>query len=799
MKKNVLIVLIIFLFGSISFSQGFLLTGNIYNSANKQAIKNVLISIKNLDSDMYSNKRGFFMIYVPTDTATLVIKADGMHEKEITVNKSRNELGELDIILDPKITEEIFDMSVEELLNMEVSGVSRYKQSIADVPNSIQVINKQQIKNRAYFDLSDVLKDIGGFDITANAGQFGEFYSLRGIAGNDRFLVMVNGHKINPATGTQLSIGNSISIRYAERIEIIYGPASAIYGADAFSGIINIIFNEENKNEKVNISSYGNYGSLNTIDAGLRASFNLGKDFSIFASGRMYKSGGPNFINMDTTYYNYDVVKQYTSPLSNKFEQPTDDHSIYFSMKYKNLSLNYFRQQFNEGNALSLNPYFYIYNKENKWKTSTDITWLDYKKELNNEGVLSFDITFKRHIQDNNTIYYKWNVPGVFDASQTYKQFFTGNDNTIHTVVTYNQHFNDNFSLLVGADNEYTKSIPPYANDEILGKPDKFEGSNADEIIKNLTITDNRFAGFGQAVFSPIEIFSFTLGARYDFSTIYGGTFNPRVGLIIKATNSTTFKLNYGKAFQAPSLFYQYEQWGAPNEVTISTSEIQKNNPDWKIENQTISYFEGSLSQKIGENYNIKLTAYYNDLTNLIERVYFTDSVYNKYFNSYTRGLRNENIGEEKINGVELVFNAKLTDKIFLNTFYSYTDAKSIEINGATTDIPRISNNKIWLSLNFQDLFNYITISPRFKWVSSMYNYNSTVYTNNIQPGFYNLDISMSVNNISKYFRIYADVNNVLNQKINHAGLYEQNGIYTAFIPQQGLAFIVGLELFFNK
>ena len=111
-------------------------------------------------------------------------------------------------------------MTLEELMGQEVSGVSRYKQSISDVPNSIQVISRQQIKDRGYHDLSDILKDILGFDVTANAGQFGEYYSLRGISGNDRFLVLINGHKLNPASGTYISIGNSISINYADRVEL---------------------------------------------------------------------------------------------------------------------------------------------------------------------------------------------------------------------------------------------------------------------------------------------------------------------------------------------------------------------------------------------------------------------------------------------------------------------------------------------------------------------------------------------------------------------------------------------------
>lgn len=699
---------------------------------------------------------------------------------------------------------DLFDMTLEDLMKLKVSGVSRYKQSISDVPNSIQVITQQQITNRGYNDLSDLLKDVQGFDITSNAGQFGEFYSFRGIAGNDRFLVLVNGHKLNPASGTYISIGNSISIRYAERVEIISGPASAVYGADAFSGIINIVFKDiEPKNKNTNISGYTNYGSLNTIDGAFNASVKINNDFSINTNARIYKSDGPNFIGTNSKYYNYGLIKDYPSPLTNNFEQATFDHNIYFNANYKKFSINYFRQQFDEGNALDFNPLIYIYNKENKWKTSTDIFWADYKIKFNNNGNLKIDVSYKKHIQDNNTIYYKWKIPGVFDADKTYKQFMTGKDNSIQAVLTYNQSISDKFQFILGTENEYTTSVPPYANDEVLGYSVKYEGENAKQIDKELTITENRVSGFGQFIYTPIKYINFTVGTRYDYSTRYKSVFNPRTGIIISPTNSTRIKFIYGRAFQAPSLFVQYEQFGAPTITMLSTAEIKKTNPEWSLKNQIVNSYEISLTQKINRNCKFKIDAYYNNLTNLIERnlyvSYPSDSVYNKYFEKYTSGLRNENIGLQRIIGGDFSINAKINKNILLYTYYSYTDANSIATNGNKTKIPRIAKHKLWIGITAQNLFNYLTLSPRFRWSSDMYNANSSIFPDNNQPGFYTLDLNLSVNNLSKYFRIYADFENITNNKIEHGGLYEQRGIYTAVIPQQGFTFRAGIELFLNK
>lgn len=691
----------------------------------------------------------------------------------------------------------LWNMSLEDLMDYQVSGVSRFNQNVDNVSNSIHVITQQQILDRGYQDLGDVLKDLNDFDVVSNAGQFGEFYCVRGIEGNDRFLVLINGHKINPSSGTHLSIGNSISVRYAERIEIIYGPASAVYGADAFSGIINIVFNQ-NDVQATNISTSVNYGTLNSIDANFKAQTFSKNGFSVFLMARYYQSDGPNFTNTDTTFYNYNVVNSYPLPLTKAFEQPTNDHTIYFNAAYKNFSINYFRRQFDEGNALGFVPSIYIYNKENKWKNSTDMFWVSYKQNFKNSGIFTVDLSYKFFNQDNNTIYYKWNIPNVFDPTQKYSQFMTGKDNTYLVLFNYNQKISKKITLVFGADNEYSEMIPPYANDEVFGQSVKYYGKNQEIIDKQLTIHENRSSVFGQILYTPFEFINFGIGGRYDYSTRYRGVFNPRIGVIISPFSSTKIKINYGKSFQAPSLFFQYEQWGAPTVVNISATEMQKIDSTWKLQNQIVTSQEVSLHQSVNNNFNFIFTIYYNKLSNLIERTEFSDSVYNKYFDTYTVGLRNENIGSQEILGGNFQVNAKITRKITVYSYYSYTDAVSLT-GGEPNLIPRVSLHKVWAGFTFQNLFNHITFSSRLKWVSSMYNMNTTVFPNNKQPGYYLLDANISYNNLGDYLRLYANFENVLNTYIEHGGLYEQTGVYTAVIPQQGFTFKVGLEFMFGK
>ncbi len=134
-----------------------------------------------------------------------------------------------------------------------------------------------------------------------------------------------------------------------------------MYGADAFAGIINIV--SKDVVDKLDISANIDYGSMNTINGEFAAQFKVNKNFSFSAFARIYQSDGPNFIGRDTIY---DLIKQYRSPQRNNFEQPIDDHTIFLKSKYKNFTLSYFRQHFNEGNALGQQTKSVIYNKDCK-------------------------------------------------------------------------------------------------------------------------------------------------------------------------------------------------------------------------------------------------------------------------------------------------------------------------------------------------------------------------------------------------------------------------------------------------
>jgi outer membrane receptor for ferrienterochelin and colicins len=142
----------------------------------------------------------------------------------------------------------VLDMSLEELTKLEVPtvvGASKYEQTALQAPSSVTVISADEIRRFGYTTLADVLRSVRGFYVTNNRNY--SFVGTRGFSRpgdfNSRILVMVDGHRVNDGIYGQGNIGGDfvLDIDLIERVEIIRGPGSSLYGTGAFFGVINVI------------------------------------------------------------------------------------------------------------------------------------------------------------------------------------------------------------------------------------------------------------------------------------------------------------------------------------------------------------------------------------------------------------------------------------------------------------------------------------------------------------------------------------------------------------------------------
>ncbi len=149
--------------------------------------------------------------------------------------------------------------------NEEVTIATRHKTPVGKAPSVVTVITAEEIKNLGYRTFVEILRTVPGFEIL-KTGAFGDTIpAVRGIAGENKVRVMLNGHLVNnPLRGGAFVTFDDFPVEGIKRIEIIRGPGSATYGENAFMGVINIITKDARDIDGVKVSS--GYGSFDTYD-----------------------------------------------------------------------------------------------------------------------------------------------------------------------------------------------------------------------------------------------------------------------------------------------------------------------------------------------------------------------------------------------------------------------------------------------------------------------------------------------------------------------------------------------------
>jgi len=139
---------------------------------------------------------------------------------------------------------ELLSYDLEELMNIEVVSASREPEQARRAPATVRVITAEQIRERGYQTLEEALAGLPGFQFR-NISGFNSYVFLRGLPSqNNLILLLVDGVQVNELNSGGFYAGAQHNLANVKRIEVVYGPASALYGTNAVSGVINLITNE---------------------------------------------------------------------------------------------------------------------------------------------------------------------------------------------------------------------------------------------------------------------------------------------------------------------------------------------------------------------------------------------------------------------------------------------------------------------------------------------------------------------------------------------------------------------------
>lgn len=533
-----------------------------------------------------------------------------------------------------------------------VEAASRHPQSLADAPAHVTVVTKRDIEEFGYETIGEAIASAAGFYTIDDLN-----YSRLGIRGFAPFgdygshvLVMIDGHPmIEPVFASSFFERNQpIDIRCVQRIEIIRGPGSALYGTNAVLSIVNIVTTKATESDPVTVrvSARSNEGGEANVSLGMVSR----RGFQARLSGSVTQNEGfdyyfeefddpaTNFgrargLDTEQTWGMYAQLKRYGWSLaglvsSRSKHLPTASWGAPFNddrLQTKDL-MGFIDSKYDGGvgpaTHLSARLTYDWYSYKGVWPAVGD-DGTRVMEDPHKSKVLGGEIVLASEALARNYVVAGLSMKRVLSA-------------TLQAYDTEPEYFES-------VDIEKTETlISIYAHDEI-------------------SLHSNTVKGI--------------LGARYDHYQSLGDVFNPRFGLIVKSRGGAT-KFLYGKSFRAPTLYESYYQ-----DIAAGCEPgYVRANPDLKPENAYT--YEIVHEADLGRTTHATVSAFYYRLLDQIGETELEGGC-----------ITSINSGSSRSKGVEAELHGELPAGVRWSVAHAFTDARNQDTGERLPVSPRNLGN----------------------------------------------------------------------------------------------------------
>lgn len=671
------------------------------------------------------------------------------------------------------------DELAEYSLDAMVVTATRTQLSVKETPSAVEVVDSKRLEQVQAKTLRDALRSALGVNIY-NDFQGRSNVSIRGSESR-HVLIMVDGKRL----GGELSYNSAnawdvdrIRMEDVEKVEIIRGPAGALYGSDAMGGVINVITKTPDKNIAVVNYEYDWYEN---------------------GKGAGYKSN--LYLQGAEQHYSYKVSAGLNKNRPYMDPQGSGD-SMNFYGKEQPLSLNV-GYTFDNGNKLSAD--FSRVEEENQ-KASTSQTimspgkiWQDKVQTIyNNNKRTDYALTYSGSDakQDWMVRAYK----SVFDKSYTSQDKtrmmmygrlgnWTLKDPKHDTVKRTLSVIEGKDTIVLSEKNRLTAGFE-YRQDKSEGtrlkkKSTPLAGSDAHAAYDKADI--NYLAAYVQDELRPDEKWLIIPSLRYDYSDKFGSEVTSRLATTYKAAEDVRVKAVVGQGYKTPTVNELYHFWEMYATNPGSAGQFFEGNPDLKPE-KSLSY-ELAVEKDWGDRTTVHLGAFRNDVKDLITS-YWTGKNTRDYQDLYP-GISSDNVMSYRnvpkatLQGVELYGTHRLGKNVYLNLGYTFLDAKD---KSAGTRLTDRAKHQLTFGVSYQPE-NIYAWDCSFDLVSNFNYYFNNADKGSMGKSVYetkNFTIAniMTSRHLNKDTKLYLGIDNISNHR--NFGAYADGNL--------GRVYRVGME-----
>ncbi len=702
---------------------------------------------------------------------------------------------------------------------VKIVSASRSSKGIEDLPVTIHVISGDEIRKNGYTTLVDVLKSAPGMRVSQpGSASNGEMFLMRGLIGNSYTKILINNIPVQPFVTGTLPIGEQLPIAQAERIEVIYGPASSVYGADAMAGVINIItrttdsqsFADANvlvgqngyrhfnliaggkagrDRNVVNYSIYGNFGkrddadltfgNRNLDDSRRRTFVAVGLPENLLELVNNDEALALEIMKEGLPYYKGSYFNPEMAAI------PQNSRLIGIKLNYRDFTASFDEMYRQDHSSLGISPYLYSFANP---ETYTGETIQRYALSYQNQ-VRKVNVTV-------NTSYLKYRLNNLTSVGTNYengaggRSFVYQASDDLFGEVLANFEVSERSEITAGASYFYSGNLPetnemPNPVSTSFYKPFSDEHVILDDRIGDFGYYPGEFSNFGAFLqyFYEGKRFNWVASLRYDSPSDYDARAYSRFGGIYKASPKSVFRASLGYAFKAPGPARTYASTAFYNATTDSIRYEQIPNPS--LDTEKLYSFDLGFRHTVTARSSVDITFF---LQNVQEQIVSSFVAVDRQQFPLAVTFDGEQVPIARTNVNDGFSNARLMSlQVSLRTQdlwkrYSLHSELHLTFTSGEERLPETGNKLD--RLRMQPLFMgswKLSFSPKEKWYINVENLLMTDWYSRYVPsanfdkkdvlvsGYHNLDFTVRYTFNSR-FQAFTRITNVFNATFGGIG-----------------------------
>jgi len=661
-----------------------------------------------------------------------------------------------------------------------VSVPSAREEPLAEAPAALIVITEQEIRDRGYRDLMDVFPDLPGVDISEyGRGAAPTQVIVRGLNATFNKIVVLRDGVVLDLPAVAPKIGRNLPLYNIKRIEILYGPASVIYGSDAAAVVIQLISKEPGDGFHVEgESSAGSFDPLQgfhryVFDGHFATSYRWKSGLALTGGVRTYQSDGPQLLEIFPQ--DYAPLRANPPPFTNRFEFPIRGWNAEAALSYREFSAGAYLTDHTwsfPGNSVAPATSPLTFTSDSIFRYRFFQAFARHQAKRGPVDLLTIATYGNYQTDDSSGFILESGKQYSFEQVESLRL----DHRTAWTI--------RNWIVVTGGLRFQTFSAVPPKFD--LVAPYSGSGDLAAHGLSHLIFI--REGVFLLAEVRPWKNLKLTAGVSYEHDGNSGeNVVLPRAGVVLRLCGGAGhLKALYGEGFEAPAPYTQYLTGLFPPAAVL---------PNPSLASERIRSAELRYEHRFRRLFSVEVGSYYNRVSALQQLAFGGPTTVAGVM--FPSSISFQNLGLLWSAGGEVSARVSPWSRLQVSGSYALIFGQETlsQPDGSlrTFDLAKVARHKVLAELTIRPYWHLVA-DVRLRWVGDVATRAlNSQFMGQLMPGYYDINLNLRAENIVRGLDAHLLVENLTDNRYYHFGAETESGVFAPRAPQPPFRFLAGL------